>query len=104
MPLSNMIPGKKQSIERSGGSGSPVAPDRPSHAPMFTRTHDEPQPNAIAGEALQAMPRRPAPVPTRSRIEAHRRGHSVETVGITQAEIDAAELLAAEAEMAEKRA
>jgi hypothetical protein len=106
MALSNMIPGKKRAIERSGGGRETLAPDRPANAPCFVRSHDEPEPNAIAGEALLPEPRRPAPVPTRSMIEAHRRGHSVETAGITQAEIDAAdaELLAREAEMAEKRA
>jgi hypothetical protein len=99
MALSNIVTGKRNSIAASGESVQRAPEQRAIHAPMFARP-GEAEPNAISGERLQDGKLRPAPVPTRSRIAARRRGLAVpEMLGITQAEIDAAdaELLAAEA-------
>ena len=91
MGLSNTLPGKRNAIEQSGGDSVQPVPERGDHAPMFAH-RGEPEPNAVAGERLQPSRPRPAPVPTRSRIAARRRGLAApEMLGLTQAEIDAAD-------------
>jgi hypothetical protein len=100
MALSNLVAGKRNSIEQSGGGGQAEVRQPNGHAPCFAHL-GQPEPNAISGERLRAGTPAPAAVPARSMIEARRRGLATpDTAGITQAEIDEAdaELLAAEAD------
>jgi len=57
---------------------------RPSHAPMFTRSHDEPDPGAVKHADLDEAPHHlPKPVASRMQREAHAKGCCVETLGVT---------------------
>ncbi len=87
MGLSNCVPGKKNSIERSGGQENPRQ-DRPSHAPMFARSHDEPEPNAVSGDRLRPGESRPRREAFRTLAEAREIGLSMpEALDLTPEEI-----------------
>jgi hypothetical protein len=79
MSLSNILPGKANSIEKSGG-GVDRATERVAHAPMFARP-GEPEPGAVKGECLQPGEARPAPVPTFT-------GRDANALGMPQPEVD----------------
>lgn len=52
--------------------------DRRAHAPMFVRSHDEPEPGVVKNSDLDEEPHyRPKPVPTRTMREARAKGLSV---------------------------
>jgi hypothetical protein len=84
MALSNFVQGKKP---RGPRPEPVVAPDRPSHAPMFTSEHGE-QPNAVGGEILGQPEVAPRAVPSRTRSEAHAKGCDPEALGVTGEEIE----------------
>ena len=58
--------------------------ERPSHAPMFARSHDEPELNQVKHADLDEAPHHlPNPVASRTQREAHAKGCCVETLGVT---------------------
>lgn len=78
MALSNITTGKANSIALSGGGpAQPVADERPTHAPMFARSHDEAEPNCIEGERLQEPEARPRRQASRTLTEARALGLSM---------------------------
>lgn len=82
MSLSNLVPGKANSIALSAGEPPVPTDGRPSHAPCFTSEHG-PQPNAIEGERLQAPQRPPRREASRTLDEARQHGLSMpEQLGV----------------------
>lgn len=69
MGHSNIVEGKANSIERSGGGTQRVPEQRAAHAPCFARP-GEPEPNAVVGERLQPAQARPRREPSRTIAEA----------------------------------
>ncbi|WP_156763865.1 hypothetical protein [Mycobacterium sp. 852002-50816_SCH5313054-b] len=69
MSLSNLVPGKRNSIEQSAGEPPVPGDGRPSYAPTFTSEHG-PQPNSVIGERLQAPQRPPRRDASRTLAEA----------------------------------
>ncbi len=61
MGLVNAVPGKKPKTPKD----EPLRPsERPSHAPTFVRSHDEPEPRTVGGFGLEdTTPRRTFDVP-----------------------------------------
>jgi hypothetical protein len=58
--------------------------DRPTHAPMFARSHDDAEPGVVKNADLDEEPHyRPKPVPTRTMREAHAKGCGPEALGVT---------------------
>lgn len=91
MALSNITTGKANSIALSGGGpAQPVADERPTHAPMFARSHDEAEPNCVQNEALQPSQAVPSAVASRTRAEAAAKGlGGPEALDLTADEITA---------------
>jgi len=88
MPLSNAIPGKKPKTPKEE---TPRPPDRPSHAPTFARSHDEPEPDADGPYMLDETrrPHRPARRASRTQREAHEIGLAApEALDLTAQEIN----------------
>jgi hypothetical protein len=86
MALSSYIPGPKGFRVREAEGGVRRA-ERPSHAPMFARSHDEDEPGVVRHPNLDEQPHPlPRPVPSRTVREAHAKGCCVETLGVTGAE------------------
>ncbi|WP_225345076.1 hypothetical protein, partial [Mycobacterium avium] len=83
--------GKQNSIALSGGGpAQPVTDERPTHAPMFARSHDEAEPNCVQNEALQPSRPVPRPVVSRTRAEAAAKGlGGPEALDLTAEEITA---------------
>ena len=69
MGHSNIVVGKANSIEQSGGGAQTVPEQRAAHAPMFARP-GEPEPNCVVGERLQPAEARPRREPSRTIAEA----------------------------------
>lgn len=88
MALSDLVPGKRNSIAQGGESVQQAVPERAAHAPMFARP-GEPEPNAISGERLQPGPPVPKAMPSRTRAEASGKGlGGPEALDLTRDEVD----------------
>jgi len=89
MGHSNIVEGKANSIERSGGGAQTEPPQRCGHAPMFARP-GEPEPNCVVGERLQAPQARPHREASRTLAEAREIGLSMpEALDLTPDEVQA---------------
>lgn len=89
MPLSNIVPGKQNSIYQGGGGAQTVPDERPGHAPTFARP-GELEPNCVVGERLQPAEARPRREPTRTLAEAREIGLSMpEALDLTPDEVTA---------------
>lgn len=89
MALSNILPGKANSIALSGESVQrvPEPEQRFTHAPCFARA-GEPEPNVTSGERLQPPHARPRRRPTRTLADARAIGLSMpEALDLTPEEI-----------------
>jgi hypothetical protein len=87
MGLSNLVAGKRNSIEQSGG-GVDRGTERAAHAPMFALP-GEPEPNAVCGERLQPGQSRPRRQATRTLAEAREIGLAhAEALDLTREEIE----------------
>jgi hypothetical protein len=67
--IANVVAGKSNAIEVSGGGAQTEPPQRCGHAPMFARP-GEPEPNCVVGERLQPASSRPRPEASRTIAEA----------------------------------
>ncbi|WP_142281134.1 hypothetical protein [Mycobacterium palustre] len=68
-----IVPGKRNSIEQSGGGAQTEPPQRCGSAAMFARP-GEPEPNCVVGERLQQPQARPKRPPTRTFSDAREHG------------------------------
>jgi hypothetical protein len=88
MGHSNVVAGKKNSIEASGGGLQTEPEQRLGHAPMFARP-GEPEPNCVVGERLQPATARPGREATRTLAEARQIGLSMpEALDLTSDEVE----------------
>jgi hypothetical protein len=86
MALRNFVKGKRPPSEPEPKL---VTNDRPTHAPMFARSHDEPEPNAVSGVRLQPAQPRPRREASRTLAEARKLGLSMpEALDLTPEEIN----------------
>ena len=89
MPASNIVEGKANSIQESGGGAQTEPPRRCGSAAMFAR-HGEPEPNCVVGERLQPPQARPRRAPSRTIEEARAIGLSMpDALDLTPEEIAA---------------
>ncbi len=77
MSLSNIVAGKQNSIEVSGGGAQTEPPQYLGSAPVFARSRNEPEPNCVVGERLQPPQARPRREASRTLAEAQEHGLSM---------------------------
>jgi hypothetical protein len=89
MSISNIVAGKQNSINQSGGGAQTEPEQRLGHGPMFARP-GEPEPNCVVGERLQPPQARPRRDASRTLAEAREHGLSMpEALDLTPAEVAA---------------
>lgn len=90
MSASNIVAGKQNSIEASGGGAQTEPPQYLGSAPVFARSRNEPEPNCVVGERLQPPQARPHREASRTLAEAREIGLSMpEALDLTPDEVQA---------------